>query len=367
MAAENRTEADAVTDEPSGPRPLDAVLAALSQEGERFEFSQVVRLLTSAQRDRLAPGRGRDPAKEAITFRSWVGLGFPPSDVRSVVPSSEPNGPPTVTVNFLGLASPGTRTALPNWYATELLAQERAPGGEPVLRDFLDLFNHRLIGLFYRAWERNNLPVQYESGAHSPMTEILYAMIGLGSPSQRNRLAVDDRVLLRFADKLARRPVSADALWRILTEYFGDEFDIIEFVPHYDRLPSSDRLTLGGERFQLGLDTVLGERAAAAQSSFRLRIGPLDWQTFSEYLPPDGARFHQLRDLVRFAVGPEFDFDAQLVLRAPEVPKLVLGDWGIGRLGWSTWLGARLGTRETTGHAENTIVPVSELERAVSR
>jgi len=50
-----------------------------------------------------------------------------------------------------------------------------------------------------------------------------------------------------------------------------------------------------------------------------------------------------LAHMVRLLVGLELDFDAQLILKAEEVPFCVLttpGDHG-PRLGWSSWLKTR--------------------------
>ena len=51
---------------------------------------------------------------------------------------------------------------------------------------------------------------------------------------------------------------------------------------------------------------------------------------------PTGSSFKRLQDWVRFYVGDELTWDAQLVLDKNEVPKSQLGK--AGRLGWTTWL-----------------------------
>ena len=61
----------------------------------------------------------------------------------------------------MGLA--GTGGILPSHY-TQLLI-DRVREKDFGLRDFLDLFNHRLIAQFYRAWEKCHFYVGYESVA----------------------------------------------------------------------------------------------------------------------------------------------------------------------------------------------------------
>jgi type VI secretion system protein ImpH len=55
---------------------------------------------------------------------------------------------------------------------------------------------------------------------------------------------------------------------------------------------------------------------------------------------PESRAVRELRDLVRFCVGPVMQFDVQLVLKAEEVPWSRLGDESPAgpRLGWCAWL-----------------------------
>ena len=103
----------------------------------------------------------------------------------------------------------------------------------------------------------------------------------------------------------------------------------------------------GGEQGnnQLGVTTVLGERVWDTQSKFRVRLGPLRYDQFLDFLPdrspvPERKAIFLLVHLVRLYVEPTLDFDIQLVLAADEVPECQLTETGGfgARLGWNTWI-----------------------------
>jgi type VI secretion system protein ImpH len=90
---------------------------------------------------------------------------------------------------------------------------------------------------------------------------------------------------------------------------------------------------------------VAGERVWDVQSKIRIRLGPLRYVQFQEFLPDRAATserkaFFMLVHLVRLYVGVELDFDVQLVLRAEEIPacQLAEGPSGGPHLGWNTWM-----------------------------
>ncbi|MCA8950159.1 MAG: type VI secretion system baseplate subunit TssG [Planctomycetes bacterium] len=312
-------------------------------------------------------GTGSDPGREPLRFASNVSFAFPASDLQSIGAGAD--GRPRAVVNVLGIASPTSKGSLPPWYARLLLEAER--DGNAAMRDFLDLFNHRLMSLYFRAWLKHNLPVRYEldrpparPGATFELQRtgaiqgILLALVGLGSNGLVERLGIDPRTLLHHPAAMLRRPASAVGLECVLEAHFGIPFAVESFVARLLPLEPDARTRLDGSK-RLGIDTVVGDGVMSAQSRFRLHVGPLDYQAFASFLP-GGAPIAELRQLVSALVGDEFDYDLRLELAEAEVPGLRLwsDDARAQQLGWSTWLGQRL----HGGNARDTLVPTSRHE-----
>jgi type VI secretion system protein ImpH len=316
--------------------------AILLEEGARFDFYQAVRLLQRGRPDAAPVGEGDDPRREAVRFASEVALTFPPSEIREITPppAERPDAPARMTVRFMGVATPASFGSLPVPYAELVLSRLR--DRDAALRDFLDLFNHRLVSLLYRAWEKHRFAIAYERARPSVFERALLALIGMGIPGARGRLPCPDRALLARPWAFRRGRVSAAALRDLLEDYFGAPVEIAQFVPGWFVVEEEERSRLGARACELGVNLTLGEHVQVAQSRFRIKVGPLGWDAFQDCLPP-GTAFRPLVELVRLAAGPEFDFDVQLALRADSVPRLRLGvadAEGAPWLGWSTWLAA---------------------------
>jgi type VI secretion system protein ImpH len=99
-------------------------------------------------------------------------------------------------------------------------------------------------------------------------------------------------------------------------------------------------LGAGGQNNQLGVNATLWERVWDPQARFRVKLGPLTYQQFLDFLPASDGYRH-LVELTRFFVGEEFSFEVQPVLRADEVPWCTLGGNQSIRLGWAMWLKTR--------------------------
>jgi type VI secretion system protein ImpH len=331
------------------PVDLSEVEELLRSEPYRFEFFQAIRLLERMAPDRKPLGRFTNPSDEVARLGAYPSLSFPASEIQSI---DWPEGkPPSLAVNFMGVTGP--QGPLPHFYTTLMLARLRS--GDRTLRDFLDLFHHRMLSFFYQAWEKYRFAVSYERGERDRFSHHLLDLIGLGTLGLQERLAVPDDAFLFFAGILGQRPHSAHALELLLNDYFEVPFEVIQLVGGWFRLDDTTECCIGGRSTpseQLGLGAVVGDEVWNQQARARVRIGPLDLENYLDFLP-NGSAYESLRALLRFWTNEEIDFEVQLILEREEVPRCQLGGEGDGapQLGWVTWMKSKPMER----HPEETI------------
>jgi type VI secretion system protein ImpH len=384
---------------PASGRNRPPLSQELTGEAFRFDFFQAVRLLeriAEEQAEADAAGRrypvGQDyaPQQEIVFFRALESLAFPtgsiskiqtggkvknssqqnvaqpPSAVprnfeqpRAAVPHSGSTISPKaefdarleMVVNFLGLTGPNG--VLPRHYT--MLMIERVRQKDFALRDFLDMFNHRVVSLFYRAWEKYRFPLAYEraernaaDGREDLFTQCLYCLVGLGTGGLRGRMHFDDEAFLYYAGHFAHFPRSALSLEITLADYFALPVKVKQFQGQWLYLAREDQSSLPsarqarGRNCRLGLDVVVGQRVWDREGKFRVRLGPLDYAQFRGFTPA-GDALGPFCQMIRAYAGPHFDFDVQPVLKAAAVPWCRLGGDGTdpARLGWNTWVRGR--------------------------
>ncbi len=309
----------------------------LLDEPYRFEFFQAVRLLEKIYPKRRPVGRDALPHTEVVRFRTRMALDFPASEIYEIQNSVEDatnQEKSEMFVNFMGMGGP--LGVLPTHY-TELMV-ERARYRDTAMWAFLDIYTHRAVSLFYRAWEKYRFPVQYERGK-SDFTEYLFDFAGLGTKGLRGRMALEDESLLPYAGLIGQKPHSAIALEQIVADYFQIPAQIIQFFGQWIDLEDENITRVGTANSGLGVTTIIGARVWEQQSKFRFRLGPLPFKQFQAFLP-NGTASKPFDSIVRFTVGLEMDYDAQLILKANEVPGCILTTRALRRpmLGWSSWL-----------------------------
>lgn len=330
----------------------------LEKEPYRFDFFQAVRLLrwlaetvdqTDVQYQRKPLGEDYSPREEIVRFHALPSHSFPQGSISDFHwPTARDSLPAEMVVGFMGLTGPNG--VLPRHY-TQLVI-DRTRDKDNALRDYLDLFNHRIISHFYRAWAKYRLPIAIEQSRLNKQregddlfTRCLFCLVGLGTPGLRDRLQLNDASFLYFSGHFAHYPRNAISLEAVVADYFQLPVQVRQCHGQWLYLSPEDQSNIGPQQLlethnnQLGTNVVVGRRVWGVEQSFRLRLGPLGYRQFEQFTPA-GRALLRLAQLVRMYVGLEFDFDVQLVLRRDEVPlcRLACGEDASARLGWNTWI-----------------------------
>jgi type VI secretion system protein ImpH len=321
----------------------------LAEDPFSFRFFQAVRLLERLRPEREPVGGYGDPGDEVVRFSANPSLAFPPSEIAGLDMSGA--GPARMSVNFMGLVGP--QGALPHHYtlfvAERRRARDHAPGA------FLDIFNHRMVSLLYRAWEKYRFTIAYEKGKDR-LHEHLLDLVGMGLEPARRQLPIPADALAFYAGILIAQPRSAAALEQMLTDFFGVPVQVEQFIGGWFPLTPADQCVVGEEvpgSTQLGMGAVVGDEVWDQQTRLRLRIGPLQREQFDWFLPT-GSGHEQLRGLTRLFTEDAHDVEVQLVLDPAGVQGCVLGgdERTAQPLGWSTWIQSRPRSRD----ADDTIL-----------
>ena len=336
MAAEGRVEEPRVR--------LGAVEEALEREPFSFEFFQAVRLLHQLHPDRGRVGRYGNPDEEAVHFGATPATAFPASAIQALEMAD--GEVPRMLINFFGLTGP--QGVLPLEYS-ELVA-DRVRQRDHALRDFLDLFNHRFVSLFFRAWERTHAHGVNTATGEDALHDHLLDLVGMGTPGLASQLGLPPASLPFYVGLLAMPTRPAVALELLLQDYFGVPVDLEQFVGGWYSIDESSQCALGDESSassQLGVGAVAGDEIWDLQARARLRIGPLSRAQYDRFLPT-GRAYQELRALTKLFTGEQVDIEVQLILARDEVPPVSLGAAPAEAtpLGWCTWLRSRPFTRD---------------------
>lgn len=301
-----------------------------------FDFFRAVRLVETHCPDLPRVGESIAIRDDPVRFKQTPSLAFAPSTNESFE-SGDENEPPALHVNFLGLCGPNGPMPL---HVSEFAYDRLHNAHDGAMAGFFDIFNHRMLSLFYRAWAVNQKSVDLDRPDSARFPEYIGSLFGIGMGSFGNRDEVSDWAKLHFSGRLVCQTRNAEGLESILEDYFGMPTTIQTFFGHWLNLPESSLCRLGAsaETGSLGTTAIVGERIWDCQLKFRVRFGPMTLSRLQSLLPGTDA-FRKLKDWVLYYLPFEYFWDVQFVLAKEEIPPTRLGE--SSRLGWTTWLSSK--------------------------
>jgi len=292
------------------------------------DFYQTVFSLQRLMADRSTDAElGTDtlPINELIRFKVPQNLGFPGSAIESIKDVIGKDGIRRleIYVNFMGLTGPSG--VLPRHY-TELVMQ-RSRLKDVAIREFFDLFNHRLIALNYRAWEKYQFPIQHErylTGKKSSMDNVLQALTGASQD------------LDVFLGGLFAKPIrSTQSLRQILELLSGCDVEVQEFVGRWMSLDDSEQTQLGsrlqpeGQHAQLGVSSIVGQKVWDLSSAIEVEIQANDSDKVTA-LMSQGRLLQVLKQVVAHYVPSSIHVGWRLTTSYRNLPITSLSNKGPG-------------------------------------
>lgn len=296
-----------------------------------FAFVQALDLMT-----RYLRCQGYDVDESSFRFIVNPNLSFPPSDIEFLrLRESDDNKVRVeMMMNLLGLH--GADSPLPAYF-TEYVAQNQ--DDPDALRDFFDVFNHRLIALLHGSWKKYRYYVQYRRMATDRLSGRFFGFAGLGHEEIRGAKQLNWPRLMAYMGLIALSGESAGSMESILRHYFSyQDIQVVSCIPRWVAIPEDQQTRLGEANDALGSDFIIGTDVPDQTGKFRIRISSLVWDDFISFLP-NKSKFGELQTLTKFVLRSRLDFEVELRLRPDEVRSWRLEEGNDMFLGWATWSG----------------------------
>jgi len=323
-------------------RPASAELTPFLQEPEDLRsanFFSLLRWIEARHPDLPRLGTALSPQDEPLRVRSSPSMQFEPTAMSGINQDID-TGRWHIDQTILSLF--GANGALPEFMTVH--ARQQLQSGDASLARFADIFHHRMLLLFYRAWA----VAQPSLTIGDPKHDIARFVGALCGHERITESPGSDNAQRYFAGTLSRCVRNAEGLCHLLEETFQIPVRLRENVPQRIPLPIEQRTCLqrGGPHTALRRSFILGKRVLDGQYRFELRLGPLSKEQYERLLPRSTERMETpsmspaLRELdrwVRRYINLEFDWTVRLILKRDEVPPPQLRR-GI-RLGQTFWLG----------------------------
>lgn len=279
-----------------------------------YDFYQAVYALQNQAKragfENSAVGHDNFPSLEAVRFSVAQQVGYAGAPIHQVSEVADSHQL-ELAVTFLGLT--GMNGVLPFHYTEAILQRMRHK--DHALRDFFDMFNHRIIALYYRSWEKYRFSIGYEQNACNPTDPISVAL--------SNLTGAEDDLSLYFASYFKHAIRNEANLRNMLQEIVAGDVVIKTLQGEWINMADDEVTRLcspqqpEGAFACLGVNSMVGGKMWDLSSKIDIVLKPHDASDFDQ-LKPNSVKRKIITNLVAKYLGPavksslkvEADYDA---------------------------------------------------------
>jgi len=138
-----------------------------------------------------------------------------------------------IRLNSLGMLGPNGPLPI---HATEIAHEREELRGDATLSNFLDIFHHRALTIFFRSWGNAQAVVSLDRPEHDRFSFYTGCFTGM-SPRQDRTVSLPTHARLAAPPLLLPESRNSDGLCRWVAHHFGVPVEMEEWTLHWTVLP----------------------------------------------------------------------------------------------------------------------------------
>lgn len=240
----------------------------------------------------------------------------------------------SVHIDIKGFGLLGPNGGLP-LHISEMIYEKYIYQKDRSLNDFLDIFNHRLIELFYKSWYQSQDVISLDRKDNWTFSRYISSLIG--ADEQQDKLDyIHHYQRLFFSNFLLNKNLPVQNLQQVLNFYFKMPVSIVQNIGQW--IDAQQHVTKIGRELtlNLGQGLLIGERIYDAMQRFCVQIGPISTQQYIKFLH-QRIYAKQLEFWVEQYAHYQYQWEIEVIIDKEQIEPFYLGSGII--LGETSWIG----------------------------
>jgi len=295
----------------------------IEQNPYPFSYHKINRVLEAANLNKPRIGTAISLKDEYVRLKQPPFLNHPGSQIASASNSDLDDNPFELSTYLFGLLGPNG----PMPHHITLYIRQRLLAKDTSSIAFFDLFNHRFLSHYYRAWSDTEPVAQLDRPKDNAINSIVAAVAGIKSSKQSDRV-LSKELEYYYAGHFSRNEMTCESLTKILNSYFNCKFNVERFVRKWVKIPEQDRFILSHcslKNKQLGKNTLIGRKVITAQQELIIHVYPISFEEYESFFSAETKWLESLVELMKRCIGMSFSWQLRFCLPIEIIPKQKLG------------------------------------------